>query len=274
LLYEALWFNLASPPLDDPAVREALMYAIDRESLVESVVRINNPDAQVLNCGLVAFPGIGPWCDDNEPFASFTYDPQRSVLLLEAAGYDCSNADSGPCTKNGEPLVLPFATTVEDTRRTTGQQLIKDRMVGTGFDISIVNQPASVLFSNALPTGEFTLTEYARGSYDPSVTEYLGCDGIPTADNAFTGGNWNRWCNEEADALMHQADQAFDPEQRADLMAKIYELEAQDFVSLPLYILPEVGAYRSDRIEGPIGDYLGHLLHMYYNANEWSLVNE
>src|SRR5439155_6220197 len=73
--YEALWFNLASPPLNDPKVREALMYAVDRQAVIDGIIKLNFPEAQVLNCGLVAFPDIGLWCQTH-PFQQFTYDPQ------------------------------------------------------------------------------------------------------------------------------------------------------------------------------------------------------
>lgn len=272
LLWEAIVFNHSSPPLDDPKVREALMYAVDRQALVDTLVKINNPEAEVLNCGAVAFPKFGPWCQDTQPFAQFTYDPAKSVEILESTGYDCSNVAEGPCTKDGEPLVLEFSTTVEDTRRTSGQELIKEGMKGTGFDILIDNYEAAVLFTDVVPTGDFTLTEYARGDVDPSVTGFLACESIPSEENGFAGGNWSFWCNEEATELMHQADQELDTEARVALMNRVYELEAQDFLMLPLYVLPVVAAWRSDRIGGPIDEYISSLLGTYANANEWYLV--
>jgi peptide/nickel transport system substrate-binding protein len=269
LLYEAVVFNHQKAPLDDPKVREALMYAVDRQSIVEALVKINNPDATVLNCGFVAFPNTGPWCQDVQPFSQFTYDPAKSVSILQSDGWDCSNAANGPCTKNGKPLVLDFSTTVEDTRRTSGQELIKQKMIGTGFDVNIHNYKTATLFTDIVPKGNFQLTEYARGSVDPSVTGFLGCDGIPTKANGFSGGNWNFWCDQQASALMAQSDQQLDESARVKLMDQIYQIEAKDFLSLPLYVLPVVGAWNSGRIGGPIGTYNGSLLGLYANANEW-----
>jgi peptide/nickel transport system substrate-binding protein len=271
LLYEALWINDSKAPLDDPKVREALMYAIDRQSLVDAVVKVNNPNAEVLNCGAVAFPSTGPWCKTVQPFSQFTYDPQKSVQLLQADDYDCSNLPE-PCTKNGEPLVVEFSTTSEDTRRTTGQQLLQDKLKGTGFAFQIKNYTADVLFGSIAPKGKFTMTEYARGDIDPSVTGYLSCEAIPTEANGYTGGNWNHWCNQQASDLMHQSDQVLDTQQRQTLMDQIYNLEAQDFFSLPLYVLPQVGAWNSGKLGGPVTDYIGSLLGMYANINQWYLT--
>jgi peptide/nickel transport system substrate-binding protein len=58
--FEALWFNHAAPPLADPRVREALMYAIDRQAAIDQVIRRIDPQAQVLNCGFLAVPNLGP----------------------------------------------------------------------------------------------------------------------------------------------------------------------------------------------------------------------
>ncbi|TMK84127.1 MAG: hypothetical protein E6G44_10660, partial [Actinobacteria bacterium] len=43
--FEALWFNVESPPLNDPKVREALMYAVDRQAVVNAIIKLNNPNA-------------------------------------------------------------------------------------------------------------------------------------------------------------------------------------------------------------------------------------
>src|SRR5262245_8943379 len=118
------------------------------------------------------------------------------------------------------------------------------------------------------------MADFAQGgSVDPSVTGTLACENIPTADNEFAGGNWNHWCNQSATDLMHQSDQALDQSARADLFNQIYQTEATDFISLPLYVLPSVGAWRADKIAGPIDAYIPSNLGMFFNMNSWYLVS-
>jgi peptide/nickel transport system substrate-binding protein len=45
--FEALWFNAYEKPLNDPLVREALMHAIDRQQLVDTLAALNNDEAEV-----------------------------------------------------------------------------------------------------------------------------------------------------------------------------------------------------------------------------------
>ncbi|AZO31901.1 MULTISPECIES: ABC transporter substrate-binding protein [unclassified Mesorhizobium] len=68
----------------DPKVRQAIMYAIDRNAIVESLY---GGAAKVANCGYVA-PHLVP--EGLEPFA---YDPEKAKALLAEAGWDKINGD-------------------------------------------------------------------------------------------------------------------------------------------------------------------------------------
>jgi peptide/nickel transport system substrate-binding protein len=72
--------------MNDPKVREAFMYSIDRQSVIDAIIKLNNPNAAVLNCGFVSFPNIGNWCQ-TKPFQQFTYDPAKAKKLLADAGH-------------------------------------------------------------------------------------------------------------------------------------------------------------------------------------------
>jgi len=268
--FEALWFQHESAPLNDVKVREALMYAIDRQSIIDAIIKLNNPNAEVLNCGFVSFPKIGNWCKDLQPFSQFTYDPAKAKSLLEADGYDCS---ATPCTKNGAPLTVEYSTVSTNTRRTQTQQLLQAKAKDAGFAFKVKNYEAGVLFGDIGPHGKFTMADFATGgSVDPTDTASFACENIPTSKNQFAGGNWNHWCNQQATDLMHQTDKELDPAKRLQLFDQIYQAEAADFLSLPLYVLPNVGAWRADKIGGPVDAYIPSNLGMFYNMNEWFLL--
>jgi peptide/nickel transport system substrate-binding protein len=268
--FEALWFQHESAPLDDAKVREALMYAIDRQSIIDAIIKLNNPNAEVLNCGFVSFPNIGNWCKDKQPFSQFTYDPAKAKTLLTADGYDCT---ATPCTKNGAPLTVEYSTVSTNTRRTTTQQLLQAKAKDAGFAFKVKNYEAGVLFGDIGPHGKFTMADFATGgSVDPSITSSFACENIPTSKNSFAGGNWNHWCDTTATDLMHQSDKELDPAKRLQLFDQIYDLEATDFLSLPLYVLPNVGAWRADKIGGPVDAFIPSNLGMFYNMNDWYLL--
>ncbi len=266
---EALWFNHASPPLDDPKVREALMYAIDRQGVIDQIVSRIDPGAQVLDCGFVAVPNMGPWCQTT-PFAPFTYDQEKAKQILESDGYNCSTV---PCTKGGERLVVDYSTVSTNERRVQVQQFMKDRALPAGFYLRIKNYDSGTRFDDIGPRGRFTMADYTQlAAPDPSVTGALSCKNIPLARNGFAGGNWTHWCVQKADVLMHLSDHELQPEVRLQQMDLIYAIEARDFLSLPLYVEPEMAAWRTDRIAGPIGDFAGSLNGLFFNMSEWYLA--
>jgi len=272
--FEALWFQHAAKPMDDPNVRKGLMYAINRQAIIDAIIKLNNPNAAVNGCAFLAFKGLGPYCD-KEYFGTdvFPYDPAKAREAFTAAGYDCSDAN-GPCTKDGKPLTILYRTVSTNTRRTTTQELLQPDALKAGVKFDIKNAEATVIFSDIAPKGEFMIADYASGgSPDPTVTSSFSCKFIPTAANSYAGGNWNHWCDQQASALMDQSDKELDSAKRLDLMNQIYQFEQTDFLSLPLYQLPNVGAWRSDQIAGPISDYIPSNLGMFYNMNYWYKVS-
>jgi peptide/nickel transport system substrate-binding protein len=266
---EALWFNHQRSPLDDRQVREALMYAIDRQSLIDAFVKANNPNAEVLNCGFIALPNVGPWCE-RRPFDRFVYDPVKARSILKEAGYECS---STPCTKNGEKLVIEYSRPAGPSRRQLTFELLKDKAREAGFELRAKNYEGGIMLGDLGPKGAFGILDYSSsGSLpDPSVTTSLACENIPSKANRFSGDNWIRWCNREATSLMHRADHELDPQKRLDLMNRIYQLEADDFISLPLYVVPQATLWRTDQVAGPVAAFGSSPNGPYWNVNEWHL---
>ena len=266
--FEALWFNPKFRPLNDRMVREALMYAIDRQGIVNSIVKPSNPVADVLNCGFVALPDLGPWCA-TKPFRRFTYDPARSRVLLESTGYDCS---STPCTKNSKPLRVRYITNSANPLDTRVEDFVRSRAAEAGFEIRIVNVEGGVLFgtSGCLLPHDLPVTQCARETRpDGRVTEVLGCRAIPTEQRDFVGENRIGWCNREADRLMKESDRELDPARRLELLARVHEIEVEDLIGLPLFVVPVVSAWRTDRIAGPIGRYASSPYGLFFNMDEW-----
>jgi peptide/nickel transport system substrate-binding protein len=260
---ETLWFNHSIPPMNDPLVREALMYAIDRQKLVDELIKLNNPDAQVLNCGLLALPHQGPWCQTT-PFVQFTYDPERAKSILESDGYDCS---STPCTKGGKRLVVTYSTLATNLRQTATQRLLIEAARPAGFALKVAGLVGGVICS----VGLGSIDDCAMAT-DPSATQFLTCGQISKKANPDSEANFTGWCDPEADALMDASNRELDPEIRLQTLDLLYALEARDFVSLPLYVVPAVSGWRTDQIAGPIGLYNSSPYGLFFNMNEWSVA--
>lgn len=80
--YTYLAFNVTEEPFDNPLVREAMSYAIDRELLAEIVF-----DGMAGVTGPVP-PAQQIWAADISEFPSYQYDPNKAQELLAEAGYE------------------------------------------------------------------------------------------------------------------------------------------------------------------------------------------
>jgi peptide/nickel transport system substrate-binding protein len=255
--YESIWYNdykttpveKGTPnPLADPKVREALSYAVDRESVNTNLVQLNSPNSQVLNCGYLSYPGTA-YCAKTY-FDQFTYNPAKSVSILQADGYDCSKVASGqPCSKNGVPLVLKYRTTAGNPRRSTTQDLLVQKFKGTGFGVDIKNSQSTQLFTDIAPKGDFSIADFAQGgTIDPSATGGLSCNSVPLPSNSYGGNNFDHYCDPALDALMANADAQLDQTMRVAAMEKVYAYEAAHFIFLPMYVLPNMLVWNNAKI--------------------------
>jgi peptide/nickel transport system substrate-binding protein len=74
-------FNTRNPILQDVRVRQAFLYAIDRQAIAETVLE---GTAQVVPC-ISPFPGMWP---DASELNDYAYNPDMARTLLAEAGYD------------------------------------------------------------------------------------------------------------------------------------------------------------------------------------------
>jgi peptide/nickel transport system substrate-binding protein len=274
VFYEALWLNLEDPVLKQDAVREALFYAVDRQQIVNGLIHLNDPAGQILNCGPFALTG-GPWCHVT-PWDKYSYKPAKSLSLLKNAGWSCSGVPAKPCSKGGQTLKLAYRFCNGNARRGTTFDLVKAGVKPAGFDFNQVTKGSdcgSPLFTDTLPKGNYQIADYAQGpiAYDPTPTGNLACDQIPKASNSYGGGNYSRWCDAKSTTLMKQADAEPDTAKRLALIDQLYTRMEAQHVLLPIYILPNVTIWRSDKVGGPVGDENTNPLGTFQNADQWYL---
>jgi peptide/nickel transport system substrate-binding protein len=266
--YEGLWMNQSRPPFDDPKVREAFVYAMDRQGVIDAIYKTDFPELAPLNCaGWV--PNVSDWCD-NTVFSDITYQPDKAKSILQGAGWTLGS--DGIFTKGGKKLSIEFRTTAGNKIRENTQQVLKEKAKAAGIDLQIKNVPPTQLFEDLLPKREFQLAEFAQvASPDPSVTGILACDQIPTAENGNSGQNYFSWCNKQATSLMKQSDATIEHDQRKDLIFQINKLERQDLPWLPMFQKPLILAWRDDRLAGPIGSYTPTSYSGFFNMYDWYL---
>jgi len=162
--------NTERTPTDDPLVREAIIYAIDRQAIIDSP-----RFAGIGNLGVAALPsnmvpgGVSEFADLSRPF-----DPERAQELLEEAGWTDSDGD-GIRDKDGEPLSLIMAIPQNDLLFVQpAQAMLRD----VGIDMEIQSGDFNA-WIEAGTSGEFHLMTMSDSGYDgPSLlSNFFKSDG-------------------------------------------------------------------------------------------------
>lgn len=263
--FEALRFmqvddDRAGPFADDD-FRKAFSMSIDLDGVYEQIYAPFAQGAGLLTCGAIA---PGPYCDP-ETFVD-TYDPEGAATLLTDAGWT-QNGDGFWESPDGEVPEVRWMVNTGNTRRESTQAYLIPLLQEAGFNVVADNCEAlPCVFQTRLPGLDWDMAQYIDVvTPDP---QYLGdlfiCENIPTEDNDFLGQNYYGWCNEEASALLREADVTLDETERSELVKAALKLTAEDAVMLPTLQFPNVGAYRTDRVANSQGE-LGN----YRSFNDW-----
>ena len=228
LSYERIDWQKDNPMLADIRVRQALLLAIDRKTLVD---RLFSGHASV---------AVG-WINALEPnfttdVPAYPYDPARARTLLHDAGF--TPGPDGICRNAaGDRLSFEFATTSGNRVRELSQQVMQSWWKTVCIEVVIKNQPSRSFFGELMRKRAYTgLAEYANSTrIGLPPTPFYGSAAIPTAANNWNGQNWGGFGDPAMDAALAAADVELDPaKQKTDwfTMQRIY---ATSLPELPLY---------------------------------------
>jgi peptide/nickel transport system substrate-binding protein len=254
-------FNFDRPPLDEQYVRQAIMMSIDREALVETLMRPVDPNA-IPPQNFVYAPGNPSF---EEHYGIYEYDPQGAIALLEENG--CERDDDDVFVCEGERLDFGYVSTTGNERRELMFEIVQAYASEIGVQLNADFSEASVQFGERLPSGDFDLMNHGTPMQDPgNMLPFFGCGG----DVNFPG-----YCNEEVTELLEASDQAIDEAERAELLNEADALIAEDLPLIPLLTLPRMVVYDTTAVGGiNVSPGTESISGMYanWNAEDWYAV--
>ncbi|MGH3773604.1 MAG: ABC transporter substrate-binding protein [Pseudonocardiaceae bacterium] len=249
---EHLDLNLASPLFRDPVARTAFAQCVDRNKLVDELVRGVRPDAQPL--GSLAFlPGEAAYADLYS--ATMVADAQKAQVTLERAGWVLG--PDGVYSRAGQRLSFAISHdgSPAHSREVT---LIRTQCRQAGMEIADGATPGGVGGAVVRGRSDVALT---TSSTTPRVWSL--------ADRYATNGalNHQHYSKLEVDAALGVAETEYSESTQTDALAKVDRLLAGDLVSLPLFQIPIMWAYTStiDSVYRDASDGVT------WNANEWTV---
>ncbi len=162
LAYVYLAFNTGLAPFDDPAVRQAIGYGIDRQETVDIAIEGRGTVTSPIT------PAQVELAQPLETFPSYNYDPDKAIELLSEAGID---GLSITLTANSSNAVMMATAPV-----------VVDQLARIGIDAEILPQESSVWLDSLLNQNYDMIFGTSGGYPNPDVPFY----------NSFTcEGSWN-----------------------------------------------------------------------------------
>ncbi|MBO8163948.1 MAG: ABC transporter substrate-binding protein [Brevibacillus sp.] len=204
--YSYLGINVNKKPFDDPRVRQAISYAVDRNAIIQVVWK-----GEASLTGPVA-PAQTAWALDVSSYPSYQTNIEKAKQLLAEAGYP-----------NGFETVIETASTYPDMVETA--QMLQQQLQAIGIKAKI----------NQLEWGNYIETWKSK---DMTLLVGRNTSGIdPDRSLRFffhTNGSANVWnySNPQYDQLVEKALEATDQQERKKLYDEAQKMLVEDAPNL------------------------------------------
>jgi peptide/nickel transport system substrate-binding protein len=220
--YTLVFLNLDLPIFEEKEVRQALLWGIDRQRIIDQIL-----DGQ----GIVAHTTIMPdsWAYNHEVF-QYHYDPVKAAQLLTEAGWLDSDND-GVREQEGIGLEFSLLTNKDPLRRQIIEEIAR-QLWEVGVRVVPVVEDSSWVVNEALRPRNFDALLFSWGNLPSDPDPYLMWHSTQIGGE---GQNYAGLNNVDVDQLLEQARQNTDQSERARLYRDFQDLFADEVPSLLLY---------------------------------------
>ncbi|MEO7860461.1 MAG: ABC transporter substrate-binding protein [Nitrospirales bacterium] len=206
-----LGFNQLDPVVGQELVRKAIAHAIDREHIIQFVLKGRARVAQAIFppehwAGPASLPG-------------YTYDPAEAKRLLKEAGFDHDHRPTIAYKTSTDPFRLRLAT------------IIQYQLGQVGIDVSIQSHDWGTFYGD-IKSGRFQMYSLAWvGVKSPDIFRYaFHSDATPPV-----GANRGHYADALADSLMTQAEQTLNKQEQQTLYRTLQSRLLDTLPYVPLW---------------------------------------
>ncbi|PIE33525.1 ABC transporter substrate-binding protein [candidate division KSB3 bacterium] len=236
-----LGFNLEDSILSNVKVRQAMAYAIDRQTIVDHLIK----GQASLATGLLS---PANWAYEADVM-TYGYDIEKAKALLDEAGYPDPDGD-GP-----EPrLKLVYKTSTAPLRIRIGE-VLQDQLKKVGIEITEIQTFEWAKFYDDIKSGNFQIyTLRWVGITEPDICHSIFHSSMMPPN----GRNRGRYVNPKIDELTEQGRQVIDVEKRKALYSDVQKILAEDLPYIYLWY-PHNIVVMNEHVQGftmyPDGDF-------------------
>lgn len=248
-----LVFNLKRPMFQDKRVRQAIYYAIDKQSIIQGVQ---------FGMGRLCWGPIpeNSWAH-NPDIKKYPFNPEKARKLLREAGWSETSGD-GVRMKNQQPFEFTMLAHQNEAVQqiiTIVQQQLKN--VGIKMKIKVVEWSVYLNTFVAQRNFDMCVTRGGQGVLAPDLTFEYHSSQIHDTEY-----NWATYINPELDRILEQSLRTFDREEQKKYFFKAQEIISEDVPVLYLFLRNSMLA-TNKRVQGvkPYPSPLG----FDYNLDWW-----
>jgi peptide/nickel transport system substrate-binding protein len=253
--YEHITLNQRQfPPFRDLAVRRAIIHAIDRELIVNTILDglapvVHGPTQ----------PLSWAYTDD---VMHYDFDPAEAETLLAGAGWVDQDGD-GIRERGDVPLSFTLITQAGNATRENVAQTVQRQLRDVGIDMRV-----RLIDGTAISTlwfeGRFdAMLSWWTMPADPEMTLFFAKDRTPPA-----GRNINYVSDDSLTALLYASDRTVDLDERRALLQDAQRRIAELLPEIPLY-----NVTRIDAIPATLKHFRGNPTNtgIFWNVYEWEI---
>lgn len=236
--YAYLGLNLRDPILSRLKVREAMAFAINRETIIKEVLKgLGKSATGLLSSTHWAYEGN---------VEGYSYDPQKAKKLLDEEGLTLP--------AGGESrFKLVYKTSQNDLSKRIGE-VIQQQLKEVGIQMEIRTYEWGTFYSD-IKSGNFQLYSLRWvGIEDPDIYyDLFHSSSVPPL-----GANRGHYNNPEIDRLVEEGRVTLDPEKRKFIYQKIQKIIAHDLPYINLWTFSNVTVLKkglNGYIPDPSGDF-------------------
>ncbi len=225
-------FNHLTPPFDDMRIRKALSMSVDRQILVEKVLKGGQKPSFCFTP-----PNTGGFTANDQ----FEYNPQKAKFLIEEYLLE-KGLEEMP------PIELTYNTSEGHKKVAEALQAMWKKSLG--IEIKLLNMEWKV-FLSTISKGDYSM---ARGGW---IGDYVDANTFLHMWRTNDGHNQTGWSNQKYDQLLDLAETATDSQVRLNFFQQCEEILSEEVPILPLYFYVHV-TLRHPTVKGWYPTLLDH----------------
>jgi oligopeptide transport system substrate-binding protein len=202
-------FNTQKPPFDDVKVRQAFSQAIDKDQLINVILK-NEADKAT---GILP-PNMPGFSKDTKGLA---YDPAAAKQLLQDSKY-AGKLPPIQLTLSGQGATVDPLT----------EAIIQMWKTNLGVDVTVQQEETATFFTDA-QQGKLQMYTEAWGADYNDPQDFLSVNFLSDSQQ-----NESKYSNPQVDALLRQADTSLDNTKRMDLYHQAEQMIINDAPWIPL----------------------------------------